>query len=133
MNMKMPTDENLLEAARQVRKNAVAKLSGFKVGAALLAASGKIYTAANMESDIPALSVCADRLALFAALSAGETKFEKIALVMETKTVTPCGACRQILFEFCGPKLKIISANTKGKMAKISLSKLLPKPYEKIS
>lgn len=129
--MEKITDEYLLKAARKVRENAVAKLSGFKVGAALLAASGTVYTAANIESDIPALSVCADRLALFMALSAGETKFEKIALFMETKTATPCGACRQVLFEFCGPDLKIIAANISGKMKNFILSELLTHPYEK--
>lgn len=117
--------------AFQARKKAVAKLSGYKVGAAILAASGKVYTAANIESDIPAMSVCADRLALFMALTAGERRFEKIAVVTQTKRATPCGCCRQILFEFCGPKLKIISQNTRGKKETQTLAQLLPYPYKK--
>lgn len=129
--MKKMADADLLKIAALARKNACAKLSGFRVGAALLAKSGRIYSAANIESDIPALSICADRLALFEALAAGEKKFEKIAIFMETKAVTPCGACRQILFEFCGPDLKIIAANTKGKMEKKILGTLLPRPYAK--
>lgn len=129
--MMPPGDTALLKLAHQARKKARAKLSGYRVGAAILAASGKVYTAANIESDIPAMSICADRLALFMALSAGERHFEKIAVVTETKRATPCGCCRQILFEFCGPRLKIISQTTRGKKETKTIAQLLPHPYKK--
>lgn len=125
------SDQKLLNSARKARKKALSKLSGYKVGAAILAGSGKVYAAANIESDIPALSLCADRLALFTALSAGEKKFESIAVVTETRRATPCGSCRQVLFEFCGPDLKVITATLGRKAKHFSLSDLLPHPYKK--
>lgn len=125
------SDQDLLKRAVTARENAVAKLTGFKVGAALLTKSGKIYTAANIESDIPSNSICADRLALFMALSSGENEFQKIAIVIETKTATPCGSCRQVLFEFCSADLKIISQTIGHAAETRTLGHLLPQAYIK--
>lgn len=124
------SDEELIKIATKARENAFAKHTHFRVGAALLASNGKIYIGANVESDIPSLSTCADRAALFSALSAGEREFEKICVVTETKTPTPCGSCRQMLFEFCGPKLIVISATIKGEFDSYSMGDLLPYPYK---
>lgn len=128
--MSSSPQQKLLNKAQVAWKNAQAKHTGFRVGAALLAKSGKIYTGVNVESDIPSLSICADRAALVSALSQGEKEFLALALVTETKKATPCGACRQMLFEFCGGNLKILSCNTQGThQEEILLKKLLPKPY----
>lgn len=124
------SDEELIKLAVAAREHALAKHTHFRVGAALLTKSGKIFTGANVESDIPSLSTCADRAALFSALSTGEREFEKICVVTETKTPTPCGSCRQMLFEFCGPKLIVISATIKGESQSHSLGELLPHPYK---
>lgn len=123
------TDEELITIAKKTQIKGLGKHTGFRVGAALLAKSGKVYTGINIESDIPSLSNCADRIALFAALTAGEREFEKIAIVTEAKIPTPCGACRQMLFEFCGSDLLILGATPEGKKLTIPLSKLLPNPY----
>lgn len=126
----MISDKELIRFAIAARQHALAKHTGFCVGAALLTKSGKIFTGANVESDIPSLSTCADRAALFSALSAGERAFEKICVVTETKTPTPCGSCRQMLFEFCGPKLIVISATIRGESENYILGDLLPNPYK---
>lgn len=123
-------EDDLLQKAKEAQKRAVAKHTGFQVGAAILAKSGKIYTGINVESDIPSLSICADRAALIKALEAGEREFESIAIVTETKKAYPCGACRQMLAEFCGLSLKVISENTQGTHRETTtLEELLPKAY----
>lgn len=124
-------EKKLVSKAESARKMAFAKHTGFSVGAAILGSSGKIYIGANVESDIPSQSLCADRAALVAALSAGERKFIKIAIVTETARALPCGACRQMLYEFCGPNLQIISKVTQGKKEeRFLLKQLLPHPYK---
>ncbi|MDO8493806.1 MAG: cytidine deaminase [Deltaproteobacteria bacterium] len=124
------SDQQLLNLAKKARKNAAAKHTGFAVGAAILSKSGKAYTGVNVESDIPSLSQCADRAALINALGAGEREFKALAIVTETKKCFPCGACRQLLAEFCGFDLKVISANAQGTHHEIlKLADLLPHPY----
>lgn len=129
-NMPSKSVNDLIRVAKEAREKALAKHTGFRVGAALLAKSGKIYTGANIESDIPSSSVCADRAALYNALSAGEREFEKMVVVTETKTPTPCGACRQMLYEFCGEGLLVISATVKGEKEQHTIAELLPAPYK---
>ena len=126
------TETQLLKKAKQAQKMACPKHTGFSVGAAILAASGKVYSGANVESDIPSASLCADRAALVTALNAGERKFKAIAIVTETVRALPCGACRQMLYEFCGGNLKVISANPVGKKETFLLKKLLPHPYKMV-
>ena len=95
--------QQLLDAARTVRENAVATFSGFKVGAALLTEDGKIVTGCNIENATYGLTVCAERVAMFKALSEGHRRFVAVAVVADTDSPTPpCGACRQILWEFGG-------------------------------
>ena len=101
----------LLDAAWNARERANCPYSGFAVGAALLCSSGEVYTGSNVESSSYGLSCCAERVALFSALAAGESKFDCIAVVAEGPTpVPPCGACRQLLHDYA-PQLQVVMAN----------------------
>jgi cytidine deaminase len=120
----------LLEAALRARKNAYAPFSRFKVGAALEDAKGQVYTGCNVENATYGLTVCAERVALLKALSEGARKFARIAVAADTKNLTPpCGACRQMLWEFCG-NLEIHLVNLKGKRETLKLKDLFPRPFD---
>ena len=120
----------LILAAKQARENAHAPFSDFRVGAAVRAKSGRIYTGCNIENASYGLTCCAERVAIFKALSEGERGFEAIAVVTDTDALTPpCGACRQIVWEFCGD-VPVILANLKGKVERESAAKLLPRPFD---
>lgn len=122
------TDELLREAAA-AREHAVATFSRFRVGAALLAVDGKIYRGCNIENCSYGLTVCAERVALLSALAEGERRFSAIAVVTQSETPsTPCGACRQFLWEFCGD-IAVILANVEGKVRRTTLSALFPDPF----
>lgn len=127
------TDIKLLEEAKKARLMAYAPYSKFKVGAALLTKSGKVYHGCNIENAAYTPTNCAERTAFFKAVSEGETEFEKIAVVgaMEGREAdnicSPCGVCRQVMMEFCNPKtFKIILANGKGNILISSLDEILP-------
>ncbi len=123
--------DRLIKAARKASNFAYAPYSKFKVGAALLTKSGIIYSGANVENASYGLTVCAERIALFKAVSEGKKDFRALAIYTKTKDfTTPCGACRQVLMEF-SPNLSIIIINASGKIKKFSLSKLLPHPFAK--
>jgi len=123
-------EKKLISEAEKARKNAYAPYSKFSVGAALLSRSGKVYTGANLENSSFGQTVCAERLALYKAVSAGEKDFKKIAIVAPgAKPVTPCGICRQALFEF-SPELEVICSNLKGQVKKYTLKQLLPYPFK---
>jgi cytidine deaminase len=123
----------LIAAAKQARENAHAPFSNFRVGAALRAKSGRIYTGSNIESASYGLTCCAERVAIFKALSEGERGFEALAVVADTEKLTPpCGACRQILWEFCGD-LPVVLANLAGKEERESAGNLLPRPFDSSS
>ena len=126
------TDIKLLEEAKKARLMAYAPYSKFKVGAALLTKSGKVYHGCNIENAAYTPTNCAERTAFFKAVSEGETEFEKIAVVgaMEGREAddicSPCGVCRQVMMEFCNPKtFKIILANGKGNILVSSLDEIL--------
>jgi cytidine deaminase len=120
----------LILAAKQARENAHAPFSDFRVGAALRAKSGRIFTGCNVESASYGLTCCAERTAIFKAVSEGERGFEAIAVVTDTDALTPpCGACRQIIWEFCGD-VPVVLANLKGKVELESAAKLLPRPFD---
>jgi len=121
-------DKALIEAASEARERAYAPYSDFKVGAALLAKSGKVYTGSNVENVSYSLTICAERAALFRAVSEGERAFEAIAIVSEIGA-SPCGACRQVLREF-GADLRVIVADTKGNQREHVLSALLPDDFK---
>src|SRR5687768_15147603 len=101
----------LIEAARKARANALAPFSGFEVGAALETADGVVITGCNIENATYGLTVCAERVAMWKALSEGHRQFRRIAIVADAPT--PCGACRQILWEF-GGDLEVILADLHG-------------------
>jgi cytidine deaminase len=120
----------LISAAIQARENAHAPFSKFKVGAAIEDANGRIHTGCNVENATYGLSVCAERIAVFKAISEGARGFKRVAVVADTETLTPpCGACRQILWEFCGD-VEIVLANLSGKSEIMRLGALFPKPFD---
>lgn len=126
-----PNFDLLLQRARETREKAYAPFSGFSVGAALLGKSGKIYTGCNVENSSYGLTICAERVALFKAISEGEKAFDTLAVIADTaKPVPPCGACMQVLAEF-NPDLTVIMANTKGMKKTERLSKLFPEPFSR--
>ena len=107
--------EQLVEAARQAINNAHAPYSGYKVGAALLCADGTVFTGCNVENASYGLTNCAERTAVFSAVAAGQTKFSAIAIAAGSEPVPfPCGACRQVLVEFCRPEFPVHVARAEG-------------------
>jgi len=121
----------LIKAARTAREKAVAPFSGFAVGAAIEAADGSIVTGCNIENATYGLTVCAERVAIFKALSEGHRDFIRVAVVADTTSPTPpCGACRQILWEF-GGDLEVVLANLEGETGRYRLSDLLPLPFDR--
>jgi cytidine deaminase len=125
--------DRLVLAAREARERAVAPYSNFKVGAALEAADGTIITGCNIENASYGLTICAERVAMFKALSEGHRAFRRILIVTDTNEPTPpCGACRQILWEF-GGDLEILLADLTGVTAAHRLSDLLPVAFDRRS
>jgi cytidine deaminase len=122
--------DSLVAAALKGRENAHAPFSKFKVGAAVEDANGNIHTGCNVENATYGLTVCAERIAIFKAISEGARGFKRVAVVADTDTLTPpCGACRQILWEFCGD-VEIILANLQGKSETLQLGALIPRPFD---
>jgi len=120
----------LVAAARQARRRARAGFSGFKVGAALEASDGTIVSGCNIESATHGLTMCAERVALFKALSEGHRAFIRVAVVADTTDPTPpCGACRQLLWEF-GGDLDVVLANLRRETGHYRLGDLLPLPFD---
>ena len=120
----------LMEAARAVREHAHADYSGFKVGAALETGDGTIVTGCNIENATYGLTVCAERVAMFKALSEGHREFRRMVVVAPPEAPTPpCGACRQVLWEFAGD-VEVILANPKGETGRHKMSELLPQPFD---
>ena len=118
-------ERELIERAMEMKKAAYAPYSHFQVGAAVLAESGKIYGGANVENASYGATVCAERSAIFAAVNAGERKLMAIAV-----TETPCGICRQVMREFCDPRVfKVIVAKTADDYRAFTLDELLPESF----
>ena len=125
------TDKDLLiEAARQARENAHAPYSNFRVGAALRSSSGRIFGGCNVENATYGLTMCAERVAIFKAVSEGERGFRAIAVITDTDALTPpCGACRQLIWEFCGD-IPVSMVNLKGKIEVVQMRELFPRPFD---
>ena len=120
---------DLIAAAARARDNAVASFSGFKVGAAIQTAGGRIFTGCNIENASLGLTVCAERVALWKAISDGERAFTAIAVISGSEPpATPCGACRQLLWEYCGD-IPILLASVGGTSRSVTLAELLPQPF----
>ena len=129
--LKEPVDKDyLVEAARVARERSHAPFSHFKVGAAVETESGKIYTGCNIESASFGLTVCAERVAIWKALSEGEKRFRRVAIVADTEQLTPpCGTCRQIIWEFCRDAT-VTLANLRGQMEVDEVRDLLPRAFD---
>ncbi len=126
----MHASDLLVERARDARLSALAEYSGFKVGAAVETTAGEIITGCNIENATYGLTMCAERVAMFKALSEGQTSFTRLAIATGTAGPTPpCGACRQILWEFAGD-LEVILANARQETGRYRLSELLPHPFD---
>ena len=123
-------NDPLIAAAIQTRKNAHAPFSKFQVGAAVQDERGHIYSGCNVENATYGLTVCAERVAIFKAISDGARRFHRVAVVADTENLTPpCGACRQILWEFCGD-VEIVLANLQGKSETLRLGTLFPRAFD---
>ena len=123
-------NQKLIEAALAVRLNAHAPYSKFMVGAAIEAEDGRIFTGCNVENSTYGLTVCAERVAVLKAISEGVRKFRSIAVAADTGVLTPpCGACRQILWEFMGD-VPVTLVNTEGKTESFQLSSIFPRPFD---
>ncbi|MDH3493510.1 MAG: cytidine deaminase [Acidobacteriota bacterium] len=122
--------DELIKAALAVRELAFAPYSNFRVGAAVRSKSGRIYTGCNVESASFGLTVCAERVAIWKAVSEGDTDLTAIAIVTDTEKLTPpCGVCRQIIWEFCGD-VPIILANCRGDRDTSTTNELLPRAFD---
>jgi len=120
----------LIAAALTARKYAHAPFSQFQVGAALEDTAGRIHTGCNVENASYGLTLCAERVAVFKAVSEGARQFRRVVVVADTDTLTPpCGACRQILWEFCGD-VELVLSNLHGKTETLRLKDLLPRPFD---
>ena len=123
-------DPELIAKAAAARENAVAPYSGFKVGAALETKDGRVYAGCNIENVSYGLTVCAERVALWKALSEGAREFRQIVTVTDAPRVTPpCGACRQLLWEYCGD-IPVTLANLTDITGEHRLGQLLPLPFD---
>jgi len=120
-------EQELFALAKEARESAYAPYSDFKVGAALLGESGTIYLGCNVENASFGLTVCAERVALFKAVSEGERVFKAIAIYAGSKSVPPCGACLQVMAEF--GDLDILLFDSKGSYVKWRISELLPQAF----
>ena len=121
----------LVKLATEVRAHAVVPFSNFRVGAALLATDGSVFTGCNIENSTLGLTVCAERVALFKALSEGKRHFERVAVVTDAKLLSPpCGACRQMLWEFCGD-IEVELVNLQGGSDLKRITELLPLPFDR--
>ena len=123
-------DTALVGAARGARDHARARFSNFKVGAALETTTGEVITGCNIENATYGLTMCAERVALYKALSDGRDVFTRVAVVADTQDPTPpCGSCRQLLWEYCGD-IEVVIANLTEVKRRIRLSELLPLPFD---
>jgi cytidine deaminase len=123
-------NRNLIEAATNARQCALARYSNFCVGAALEAEGGAVYTGCNIESAAYEQTICAERVAIWKALSEGKRRFHQLAVVVDTERLTPpCGACRQVIWEFCGD-IPVVLANLRGDTETLQMRDLLPRPFD---
>ncbi len=123
----MMDNQALVQEALKAREKAYTPYSNFKVGAALLTKDGKVYHGCNIENAAYSVCNCAERTALFAAYAEGDHEFERLAVVADTPgPCSPCGACRQVIFELCPPQMEVIMSNIKGEIKVVRVAELLP-------
>jgi len=124
------TQMQLVRAARTARRRAYAPYSGFKVGAALLTRDGTVFTGCNVENASYPLTICAERVALAKAVSEGHRHIVALSVVADTPRPSPCGACRQVMWEL-GGNLWVLMANTRGRARVARMADLLPQPFDR--
>ena len=122
------SDNELIQKAIKMRSKALAPYSNYKVGAAILTESGKIFGGCNIENSSYSLTICAERVALFKAVSEGETKFKALS-VSTNNAGMPCGACRQVIWDICG-NISILICNNNKLITKTESIRLLPMPFD---
>lgn len=123
-------EDHLVAAARRARELSIAPFSDFHVGAAVETEEGRVYVGSNIESASYGLTVCAERVAIWKALSEGERRFKRLAVIADTERLTPpCGTCRQIIWEFCRDA-EIILANLRGDREAMNMLDLLPRAFD---
>ena len=122
------SDNELIQKAIEMRSQALAPYSNYKVGAAVLTDSGKIFGGCNIENSSYSLTICAERVALFKAVSEGETKFKALS-VSTNNAGMPCGACRQVIWDICG-NIPILICNNNKLITKTESIRLLPMPFD---
>ena len=128
--MNQSEDQTLIETAKAARLRSVAPFSNFLVGAALQTKAGRVFTGCNVESASYGLTVCAERVAIWKALSEGERDFTNLVVVADTETLTPpCGTCRQIIWEFA-KHATIVLANLRGQREEVHIGDLLPRAFD---
>jgi len=127
----MISDEDLIQLAKAARKHAHAPYSNFYVGAALLASDERVFTGCNVENSTYGLSMCAERVAIFKAVSEGEHEILKVAVVADHDEIAPpCGCCRQMIWEFSGGNTEVILANLSGVVRRYRIQELLPEAFD---
>jgi len=124
------TQKQLVRAARLARRRAYAPYSGFKVGAAILTRDGTVFTGCNVENASYPLTICAERVALAKAISEGNRRIVAMSVVADTPRPSPCGACRQVMWEL-GGNLWVLLANTRGRAQLVRMADLLPLPFDR--
>jgi len=122
--------KELAQKAVKAKSKALPPYSHFHVGAAILTDEGKVYLGGNIENSSYSLTICAERVAVFKAISEGERNFKAIAIASDNEGFcSPCGACRQVLNDLCGSELGVVMINNKNELKIIKLSELLPLPF----
>jgi cytidine deaminase len=125
------SDEELVEVAKEARQAAHAPYSNFQVGAALLTSDGRVFKGCNIENSVYSLTMCAERVAVFKAVSEGARGFVKIAIVADSEKITPpCGCCRQMVWEFGNDQTRIILSNLDGDVRKFEIKELFPLAFD---
>jgi cytidine deaminase len=125
------SDDELIARAKEARLAAHAPYSNFEVGAALLSSDGRVFTGCNIENSAYGLSMCAERVAIFKAVSEGAHEFTKVAVVTDTESLTPpCGCCRQMIWEFASDSTEVILANLTGDVRAFDIKELLPEAFD---
>lgn len=130
MSLRRHTREEVIAAALEVRERAVAPFSNFRVGCAVETDDGRLFTGCNIESASYGLTVCAERVAVWKAISEGARCFGLLVIVVDTENLTPpCGTCRQIIWEFCRDTT-ILLVNLQGRVEELQIKDLLPRAFD---
>jgi cytidine deaminase len=125
------SDDELIDMAKNARRWAHAPYSNFSVGAALLSADGRVFTGCNVENSTYGLSMCAERVAIFKAVSEGTSEIARIAVVTDHEHIAPpCGCCRQMIWEFSSGDTEVVLANLSGDVRRYRITELLPEAFD---